>query len=131
MSHTVLRGRQRDVIVSKMHARPEDVIIYSAAFMASCLFPNIYVLGVNAKLRKASISFVKPVSLFGRPSSWNNSAPAGQICIKFYVAWTITIVCGKHASLVKIRLKQYALYMKTTDIYDYFDYWAGPSGRAV
>ena len=90
--------------------------------MTSCLFPHIYVLGVNAKLRKASISFVKPASPFGRPSSWNNSAPAEEICIKFYVRWTITVVCGKHASLVKIRLKQYALYMQTTDIYDHFGY---------
>jgi len=90
--------------------------------MTSCLFPNIYVLGVNAKVRKASISFVKPASLFGRPSSWNNSAPAEHICIKFYVGRPITIVCGKYASLVKIRFKQYALYMKTTGIYDCFGY---------
>jgi len=54
----------------------------------------------ECKLRKASIRFVKPASLFGRPSSWN-SAPAGQTYIKFYVGWTITIVCGKYAILVK------------------------------
>jgi hypothetical protein len=69
--------------------------------MTSCLFPNIYVLGVNAKLRKAPVSFVKPGSLFGCSSSWNNSAPAWDICIKLYVGWKTTIVRGKHASLVK------------------------------
>jgi hypothetical protein len=36
-------------------------------------------LGTVVKLRKATISFVKSV----RPSAWNNSAPTGQIFMKF------------------------------------------------
>ena len=125
MSHTVLPARSSAWYNCSQHACPAwgYVIIYRAAFMTSCLFPNIYVLGVSAKSRKVSISFVKHASLLARPSSWNNSAPAGETCIKFYVGWTITIVCGKYASLVKITIKQYALYMKTKDIYDYFSYW--------
>ena len=39
------------------------------------------VLGVFAKLRKATVSFIMSV----RPSAWNNSAPTGQILIQFYV----------------------------------------------
>ena len=38
-------------------------------------------LGVFAKLRKATLSFVMSV----RPSAWNNSAPTERIFMKFYI----------------------------------------------
>ena len=47
--------------------------------------PHCYVepiLGMFTKLQKATISFVMTASLPVHPSSWNNSAPTGQICMK-------------------------------------------------
>jgi len=41
------------------------------------------VLDMFAKLQKVTISFVISVSLFVRPSLWNNSAPTRQIFMKF------------------------------------------------
>jgi hypothetical protein len=40
-------------------------------------------LGAFAKVRKATISFVISVRPFVRLSAWNNSAPTGQIFMKF------------------------------------------------
>jgi hypothetical protein len=42
---------------------------------------NLKILGVFAKLRKATISFVISVSV--RSSAWNNWAPTGRIFMKF------------------------------------------------
>ena len=40
-------------------------------------------LGAVAELRKATLSFVMPVSSSVRLSAWNNSAPTGRIFMKF------------------------------------------------
>ena len=40
---------------------------------------NWHVFRCARKLRKATISFVMSVRLFGRPSAWNNSALTGRI----------------------------------------------------
>jgi hypothetical protein len=41
----------------------------------------LYILGVFAKLRKATTSVVTPFSV--RKSAWNNSTPIGRIFMKF------------------------------------------------
>ena len=44
-------------------------------------------LGALQKLRKVTISFVMSLrlSVFVRPSAWNNSAATGRILIKIYM----------------------------------------------
>jgi hypothetical protein len=44
---------------------------------------NLITLGVFAKLRKATISFIISVSV--RLSAWNNWAPSGRIFMKFVI----------------------------------------------
>ena len=67
------------------------------------------VLGVFAKLRKATVSFIMSV----RPSAWNNSAPTGQILIQFYVWAFFSKMRRENSSLIKILQKQRVLFMKT------------------
>jgi hypothetical protein len=50
----------------------ETLWVYSGLYRDS-------VLGTSATLQKATVSFIASVHLF----SWNNSAPTGQIFMKF------------------------------------------------
>ena len=73
-------------------------------------------LGAFANLRKFTISPVMPV----RPSVRNNSAPTGQIFMKFDI-WVFTKICRANSSFIKIwqewrdTLREYlwTLYMNT------------------
>ena len=63
-----------------------DTLHFSSPRLGSCLscsfsfiWPSLRFLGVLAKLRKSTISYVTSIRLF----AWNNSAPTGRIFIKF------------------------------------------------
>jgi len=46
---------------------------------------HVQFLGVFAKFRTATISFVTSLCTSVHPSAWNNSAPTGHIFMRFYV----------------------------------------------
>jgi hypothetical protein len=61
-----------------------------------------HVLGAFSKSRKESISFSMSVRPSVRPSAWNNSAPTGQIFIKFDTWVFFEKHVDKNFSFIKI-----------------------------
>ena len=53
--------------------------------LRSCGEYTVTVVGILAKLRKATISFVMYVLPSFRPSAWNNSAPTPRIFMKICI----------------------------------------------
>ena len=65
-------------------------------------------LGAFVKLRKTTITFFMSVRL----SAWNNSAPTGRICIKYYI-W-VFFEKSENSRFIKIGQEYAVLCMETT-----------------
>ena len=69
-------------------------VILQSALLYTCEMCMMIFLGTFSKLQRATISFITSV----RPSKWKNSAPIGQIFMKFDYFFKI---CWENSSVLK------------------------------
>jgi len=72
----------RMILEKKISWNNEKIMsVHSTVYPIGCLLENS---ALTRKFRKATIRLFKPICLYFRPSSWNNSSPNGRIFVKFY-----------------------------------------------